>query len=109
MIEKGLPLTAVDTILSLAKSVHNHKFTVRGIVQGALMTNLEAVRSALQLHYFQCFVFHILQYGNIETLMYPHGMEGQLILKLSTFLCHSQNMEKLENIISSVTQLESAE
>ena len=51
MVEKGLPLTAVDTILSLAKSVHNHKFTVRGIVQGTLMTNLEAVRSALQLDY----------------------------------------------------------
>ena len=34
-------------------------------------------------------------------------MEGQLISELRVFLCHSQNMEKLENIISSVAQLES--
>lgn len=59
MVEKGLPLTVVDTILSLAKSVHSHKFTVRGIVQGGLMSNLEAVRSDLHLDYI--YVFGMLQ------------------------------------------------
>jgi len=49
MVESKLPLTAVDTILSLAKSVHSHKFTVRSIAQGALLTNLESLRLAIHI------------------------------------------------------------